>query len=149
MVELRKRRAISPKPPPPKKAKTAPKAKSKTAPAKSGKATKAAKAAKAPPSGDIENGALKVPLIPASEVPGTVTVKQDDASAAIPVPNGNQEAPKILLGYTLNFDNFGGEVQSHDEKKYTLKQLVEESKAGVVLFTYPKASTPGCMYLEL
>jgi len=25
-----------------------------------------------------------------------------------------------------------------------LKKLVEESKGGVVLFTYPKASTPGC-----
>jgi hypothetical protein len=28
-----------------------------------------------------------------------------------------------------------------------LKKLVDESKAGVVLFTYPKASTPGCKFL--
>ena len=28
--------------------------------------------------------------------------------------------------------------------KTTLAKLVEESKGGVVLFTYPKASTPGC-----
>ncbi|KAH6652928.1 thioredoxin-like protein, partial [Truncatella angustata] len=31
-----------------------------------------------------------------------------------------------------------------DGKKTTLKELVDESKSGVVLFTYPKASTPGC-----
>ena len=47
-------------------------------------------------------------------------------------------------GATIELDGFGGEIETHDGNKTTLKQLVEESKAGVVLFTYPKANTPGC-----
>ncbi|KAF1358237.1 AhpC-TSA-domain-containing protein, partial [Lizonia empirigonia] len=50
--------------------------------------------------------------------------------------------PKV--GSTIDLNNFGGEVETHDGKKTTLAKLVEESKGGLVLFTYPKASTPGC-----
>ncbi|AEO63590.1 16004726-db33-4a42-994b-2f8df9aaff1b [Thermothielavioides terrestris] len=48
------------------------------------------------------------------------------------------------VGDTIALDGFGGEIETNDGTKTTLKALVEESKAGVVLFTYPKASTPGC-----
>jgi peroxiredoxin Q/BCP len=47
-------------------------------------------------------------------------------------------------GDTIDFTAFGGEIETHDGNKTTLAKLVEESKGGVVLFTYPKASTPGC-----
>ncbi|KAF2833736.1 AhpC-TSA-domain-containing protein [Ophiobolus disseminans] len=47
-------------------------------------------------------------------------------------------------GDTINLTTFGGEVETHDGSKTTLAKLVQESKGGVVLFTYPKASTPGC-----
>lgn len=50
--------------------------------------------------------------------------------------------PKV--GDTIDLTSFGGEVETHDGNKATLAKLVEESKGGVVLFTYPKASTPGC-----
>ena len=42
--------------------------------------------------------------------------------------------------------SWGGEVETHDGdgKKVTLAQMLEDSGAGVVIFTYPKASTPGC-----
>jgi peroxiredoxin Q/BCP len=50
--------------------------------------------------------------------------------------------PKV--GDTIDLTSFGGEVETHDNKKTTFAKLVEESKGGVVLFTYPKASTPGC-----
>jgi peroxiredoxin Q/BCP len=53
-------------------------------------------------------------------------------------------APKV--GDTITLDGFGGEIETQDEKKVTLAQLVADSKAGVVLFTYPKASTPGCEF---
>lgn len=53
---------------------------------------------------------------------------------------------KVEVGATIDLENFGGEIETHEGTKVTLKQLVEESKAGVVLFTYPKASTPGCEY---
>ncbi|KAJ5381011.1 uncharacterized protein N7496_003439 [Penicillium cataractarum] len=57
------------------------------------------------------------------------------------------DAPKPTVpeaGDTIDLDDFGGEIETNDGTKTTLKKLVEESKSGVVLFTYPKASTPGC-----
>ncbi|PNH34182.1 hypothetical protein BJF96_g2631 [Verticillium dahliae] len=51
---------------------------------------------------------------------------------------------KVAEGEVITLDGFGGEIETNDGKKTTLKALVDESKAGVVLFTYPKASTPGC-----
>lgn len=54
-------------------------------------------------------------------------------------------APSV--GDTVTLDGFGGEVETNDENKITLAKLVEDSKSGVVLFTYPKASTPGCEWI--
>ncbi|KAJ5081422.1 hypothetical protein NUU61_009686 [Penicillium alfredii] len=45
---------------------------------------------------------------------------------------------------TIDLETFGGEIETNEGVKTTLKKLVEESQSGVVLFTYPKASTPGC-----
>lgn len=58
-----------------------------------------------------------------------------------------KQAPKSIVpavGDIIDLDTFGGEIETNDGTKTTLKKLVEESKSGVVLFTYPKASTPGC-----
>ncbi|KAL4935744.1 thioredoxin-like protein [Aspergillus oleicola] len=57
-------------------------------------------------------------------------------------PSTAEPVPKV--GDVVIIDGFGGELETNDGTKTTLKNLVEESKAGVVLFTYPKASTPGC-----
>lgn len=54
----------------------------------------------------------------------------------------SSKAPSV--GDVVDLNSFGGEFETHDGVKTSLKQLVDESKAGVVLFTYPKASTPGC-----
>jgi hypothetical protein len=61
--------------------------------------------------------------------------------------NGSSSASKIAVGETISLEGFGGEIETNDGVKTTLKKLVDESTAGVVLFTYPKASTPGCKYL--
>lgn len=64
--------------------------------------------------------------------------------------NGEASAPaagssgSAKVGETIDRASFGGEVETHEGNKTTLGKLLEESKAGVVLFTYPKASTPGC-----
>lgn len=58
--------------------------------------------------------------------------------------NGSATTSKVTVGETIALEGFGGEIETNDGTKTTLKQLVDESKAGVVLFTYPKASTPGC-----
>lgn len=44
----------------------------------------------------------------------------------------------------LDLEGFGGEIETNDGTKTSLKKLVDYSTSGVILFTYPKASTPGC-----
>lgn len=72
----------------------------------------------------------------------------DKAKAAVaPSSAANTESTGkqgIKVGDTVNLDGFGGELQTHDGNSTTLKDLIEKSGAGVVVFTYPKASTPGC-----
>ncbi|KAH8596516.1 thioredoxin-like protein [Bisporella sp. PMI_857] len=58
--------------------------------------------------------------------------------------NGSSSVSKIAVGDTITLDGFGGEIETHTGEKTTLKKLVDDSVAGVVLFTYPAASTPGC-----
>lgn len=72
--------------------------------------------------------------------------KPKDAPADTePAPsNGNPSENKVSVGDNITLEGFGGEIETNDGEKTTLKKLVEESKGGVVLFTYPKASTPGC-----
>ena len=68
--------------------------------------------------------------------------KKDSAPASKAKAMDSSTPPKA--GDTITLSNFGGEIETNDSTKTTLATLVEESKAGVVLFTYPKASTPGC-----
>jgi hypothetical protein len=57
-------------------------------------------------------------------------------------------APKVPeVDDTIDIETFGGEFETNEGEKTTLKKLLEESKSGVVFFTYPKASTPGCKSL--
>lgn len=58
-------------------------------------------------------------------------------------PNGTT-ASKVTVGETISLDGFGGEIETNEGATTSLKKLVDESTNGVVLFTYPKASTPGC-----
>ena len=73
-------------------------------------------------------------------------------SKPTPKPKGdkstNQSAAQVSpqVSETIDLENFGGEVETNDGTRTTVKALVDESTSGVVLFTYPKASTPGCMF---
>jgi len=69
-----------------------------------------------------------------------------DATKEAPVPANKPAKEQVAVGNTINLEGFGGEIETNDGVKTTLKKLVDESKSGVVLFTYPKASTPGCKY---
>ena len=122
MVELRKRKEAPPPPPPAKKRAPSKSKKEKDAP----KVKESAEASKAP------------------------EVAVEDAPAAkeeAPAASKAGGAPKV--GDTIDLEGFGGEVQTHTEESTTVAKLVEASKAGLVLFTYPKASTPGCKYVQL
>ncbi|PHH85680.1 hypothetical protein CDD83_71 [Cordyceps sp. RAO-2017] len=119
-VELRKRKAPQPPPAP------APAAK------KAGRAAKGAKKRGPDKDGDDKTKAGdKKPVAEAA-------ARADDDKDKKP------PAGKVAVGDLLDLDGFGGEVETHDGQKTTLRKLVDESGAGVVLFTYPKASTPGC-----
>ncbi|KAL6236334.1 hypothetical protein BDW75DRAFT_206933 [Aspergillus navahoensis] len=72
-----------------------------------------------------------------TKVPGTTS-----NAAGNTTPSPAKSVPKV--GGVLDLNDFGGDFETHDGIKTTLKTLVDESEAGVVLFTYPKASTPGC-----
>lgn len=124
--ELRKRKAPQPAPEPPAK-KPAGKSKVARVPEKI-KEVVTGKPAKAAPKAEAKaNGSGAAALAPVGAPAGA-------ASAG----------GKPVVGEIINLEGFGGEVETNDGTKTTLKALVDESKAGVVLFTYPRASTPGC-----
>lgn len=125
MVELRKRKTPPPAPVRPAKKKAAPK--SKVAQAKEVVAEKVEAVKEA-----VTGKKSKAPA------------NGESAPAAAAVVGG---APTV--GATVDLATFGGEVETNEGVKTTLAQLVEQSKSGVVLFTYPKASTPGCKYLYI
>ena len=63
--------------------------------------------------------------------------------------NGTASASKVAVGENITLEGFGGEIETNEGVTTTLKTLVDESKSGVILFTYPKASTPGCKYSRI
>jgi peroxiredoxin Q/BCP len=117
MVELRKRKTPPPAPVRPAKKKAAPK-------------TAAGKA--------------KAAVVETVEAVKEAVVGKDDANGAEAEVAPSEGPPEV--GDTIDLTSFGGEVETHEGVKTTLAKLVEESKSGVVLFTYPKASTPGCKH---
>ncbi|KAK3358899.1 merozoite capping protein-1 [Lasiosphaeria hispida] len=119
-VELRKRKAPPPPPEPPAK-----------------KQAKVSKVAKAKEAVAKVKETVKPRGRPAKAAPAAAAVA--NGASAKPAANGKPE-----VGDLISLDGFGGEIETNDGIKTTLKALVEESRAGVVLFTYPKASTPGC-----
>ncbi|KAI8725374.1 Thioredoxin domain-containing protein [Fusarium sp. LHS14.1] len=148
-VELRKRKAREPPAPPP-----AP-AKKRTPAAKTGKAAAAAKAKAAPAKAPGKRGRpakAKVEEEPAKEEEEKKEEEkveeekeEEKAEEKVEEPKeAKKKSDKAEVGDVVDLDGFGGEIETNDGEKTTLKALVDESKAGVVLFTYPKASTPGC-----
>lgn len=137
MVELRKRKTPPPAP---------------VRPAKKASAPKSKKAAK---DKTVVEQATEAVTEAAGVVADAVTDAVEAAKEAVAdATNGDSKTaaagastsgpPKV--GDTIDLASFGGEVETHDGQKTTLAKLVEESKSGVVLFTYPKASTPGCSF---
>ena len=80
----------------------------------------------------------------ANSVKTAAKPKDAPADKQVAPTNGNSSKTKVSIGENITLEGFGGEIETNDGEKTTLKKLVEESKGGVVLFTYPKASTPGC-----
>jgi peroxiredoxin Q/BCP len=122
----------------------------------------AAPAAPAPPAKKASRANAKTNVVKAaaSKVKAAVTGKNTKKPAATAeTKNATNGAPatetpkgstdKVKVGDVIMLEGFGGEVETNDGEKTTLKALVEASKNGVVIFTYPKASTPGCKLIYL
>jgi peroxiredoxin Q/BCP len=118
MVELRKRPAPPPAAPPAKK-KAAPKSRAKKEEPKA------------------EEPVAEEPAAAEEEEEPTKEEPAADKKAAKKSPS-----PPPKQGDKIDLESFGGEIENNDGDKVTLAQLVQSSKKGVVLFTYPKASTP-------
>jgi len=77
------------------------------------------------------------PIKKANSVKSNASAKKDDST-----PTPKPASP--TAGDLITLEGFGGEIETNDGEKTSLKKLVDGSKSGVVLFTYPRASTPGC-----
>ncbi|KAL4723724.1 thioredoxin peroxidase dot5 [Fusarium chlamydosporum] len=141
-VELRKRKAPAAPPPPPVKRK---------ATAKTGKAAKVKEAAakvaekedKPEKAEELKEEAKQEAK--EEEKPKEEEKAEEESKAEEPkAQEAKKTGGKLEVGDVVDLDGFGGEIETNDGEKTTLKKLVDESKSGVVLFTYPKASTPGC-----
>ncbi|PNS13975.1 hypothetical protein CAC42_6488 [Sphaceloma murrayae] len=82
---------------------------------------------------------------PKEEAPanGSTKAKAEakEEKKALPAP---KKSGPPAVGDKIDLSSFGGEIETHEGEKTTLGALVEKSKSGIVIFTYPKASTPGC-----
>lgn len=120
MVELRKRKTPPPAPEKPAR-------KPKTASAKDAKV----------PTGEATASKAKEPKV-------ATTKTEEPEITSKPAAKSATKKGKPEVDDTIDLDGFGGTVTTQDGKSVTLKDLVDQSEAGVILFTYPKASTPGC-----
>ena len=86
------------------------------------------------------------PPAPPPKRKSTVKKVVDKAKAAVTGKPAASAASAPTVGSTISLADFGDTIETNDGTKTSLKALADESKSGVVLFTYPKASTPGCKF---
>jgi len=101
---------------------------------------------------DLENPPEKGKVEPATTT-STQDVQATDALLAetpvVPSSSTSETATTPLSTASVgkkiaDLSAFGGEIETHTGTKTTLSALLQESPGGIVIFTYPRASTPGC-----
>jgi thioredoxin-dependent peroxiredoxin len=73
-------------------------------------------------------------------------VASDAGDQQVKAQNG---VATLIVGEEVPAEVLGVEVETHTGEAVTLKKMLADSSNGVVLFTYPKASTPGCECVQL
>ncbi len=111
--------------------------------AKPAKPVKPVKPAEEVKSADNEDEEKDEPK-PAAKEPEPEVEKKEAPKPAATSNGTSAKAKPPTVGDVIALEGFGGEIKTHEGNVTTLKALVDESNGGVVLFTYPKASTPGC-----
>lgn len=102
---------------------------------------------KAPEAAPAPAPATKKAAAPKKTAAAAAPKKAAEPKKAAAAPAEKKASKQVAVGDEIDLDTFGGEIETNDGEKTTLKKLVEASGSGVVLFTYPKASTPGCKYI--
>lgn len=97
------------------------------------------------PAEPVQQSAPKKKTSRANTAATTKKAKGETKAPAAPAAS-TSKAPAV--GETIDLDNFEDEITFQDGTTTSLKALVAESESGVVLFTYPRASTPGCKYTD-
>ncbi|KAL2410329.1 hypothetical protein ABEF95_007514 [Exophiala dermatitidis] len=137
MVELRKR-------PPPKEPAT---------PAPAAKAKRGAGSGSSGSASTVKNLADKAKEVVSSVTETATAAVSEDKTTTTEGAEGSaatstaDKKTSVAIEGTgpVNIDGgFGGSIHLHDGTETTLRQLLDKSEKGVVLFTYPRASTPGC-----
>lgn len=96
--------------------------------------------------------AVAQPAVPAKQpkkskvdsIATKVTKAATSGEAAPTEKPANATSSKPSVGKTLNLAEFDFAIATNDDEPTTLQKLLSASKSGIVLFTYPRASTPGC-----
>ena len=86
---------------------------------------------------------------PAPIITAPKKLKSTAAARGLVSPSVSKPKPtgQIAAGQKISQDRFHGEVRTNDDETTDLNALLNSSDAGVIIFTYPKASTPGCNIL--
>lgn len=74
----------------------------------------------------------------------TTTPTAKRATKAKTAAAAPQVAKSVKIGDIITVEGFGGSIELQDGSTTTMRELLAKSKSGIVIFTYPKASTPGC-----
>ena len=81
---------------------------------------------------------------PAAQPPAPKKANSVKSPSSAKANGSSVTSSKVAVGDIIALDSFGGNIETNDGEKTNLMKLVDDSQTGVVLFTYPKASTPGC-----
>ena len=81
---------------------------------------------------------------PAAQPPAPKKANSAKSTSSAKANGSSDTSSKVAVGAIIALDGFGGDIETNDGEKTNLMKLVDDSQTGVVLFTYPKASTPGC-----
>ncbi|KAJ9650727.1 thioredoxin peroxidase dot5 [Neophaeococcomyces mojaviensis] len=96
-----------------------------------------------PATEDLENPPETGKVEPAATTSTSVTVAATSGGPALETATVPLSAAGV--GKQIpDLSAFGGTVETHMGTKTTLAALLTDSPGGVVIFTYPRASTPGC-----
>ncbi|OAP61026.1 hypothetical protein AYL99_06030 [Fonsecaea erecta] len=113
--------------------------------AKAAKKTRGPAVTNPPEEAPAPTSSVIVPeVVPATAGVGEESKEEPPTANGSAVQGKATTSGKLSVGDKIDLEGFGGTVQTHDGTSVTVKELIEKSGAGIVIFTYPKASTPGC-----